>query len=607
MTKYSTLLILFILIITACGKNDLDRKNFLIEITTDEVTVSGTTITAGGTISALGKGVQDHGHVWAIWNSKPTVNNNKKSFGVMGNQTSFISELSDLEYNSTYDIRAYAYDGEQYFYGETKRVVTSNETIVKTDTFEIISLSSVNAKGIIQSIGIEEVIQHGHCWSSSNPAPSINDNKTELDATTNVGSFNSILPTILYNTMYYYRSYIQSTNAIIYGEIKQFEIQAPTIITGNETIISETIVDIEGEITENILPLDEYGHCWSSTNTSPTINDSKTSFNFGLQNGSFISSLTNLSTNVLYTVRAYSRIDDITIYGNKITFKIDDIWIQKFNFGGTSRESTVGFSIGGKGYIGTGSDGVGHKKDFWEYDPSFNTWTQKVDFGGTARQSAVGFSIGSQGYIGTGYDGGGYKKDFWEYNPNSNTWTQKADFGGTERFNAVGFSIGSQGYLGSGFGGVGHKKDFWEYNPNSNTWTQKADFGGTERNGAVGFSIDTKGYIGIGYGGGSKKDFWEYNPSSNTWTQKADFGGTERFNAVGFSIGTKGYIGTGSDGNSKKDFWEYNPSSNIWTQKADFGDSERTGAVGFSIGTKGYIGTGWDGSLKNDFWEYIPD
>ena len=42
--------------------------------------------------------------------------------------------------------------------------------------------------------------------------------------------------------------------------------------------------------------------------------------------------------------------------------------------------------------------------DFWEYDPSTNTWTQKADFGGTARNWAVGFSIGNKGYIGTGYD-----------------------------------------------------------------------------------------------------------------------------------------------------------------------------------------------------------
>ena len=56
-------------------------------------------------------------------------------------------------------------------------------------------------------------------------------------------------------------------------------------------------------------------------------------------------------------------------------------------------------------------------KDFWEYDPATNAWTQKADFGGTARDGAVGFSIGSKGYIGTGYDGTGSTKDFWEYTP----------------------------------------------------------------------------------------------------------------------------------------------------------------------------------------------
>ena len=47
-----------------------------------------------------------------------------------------------------------------------------------------------------------------------------------------------------------------------------------------------------------------------------------------------------------------------------------------------------------------------------------SAWTQKADFGDTARIYAVGFSIGSKGYIGTGeVVGGGYTKDFWEYMP----------------------------------------------------------------------------------------------------------------------------------------------------------------------------------------------
>ena len=80
-----------------------------------------------------------------------------------------------------------------------------------------------------------------------------------------------------------------------------------------------------------------------------------------------------------------------------------DTWTQKADFGGTARDSAVGFSIGSKGYMGRDTMTVPISyKDFWEYDPAANTWTQKADFRGTARYGAVGFSIGSKGYIGTG-------------------------------------------------------------------------------------------------------------------------------------------------------------------------------------------------------------
>jgi hypothetical protein len=289
--------------------------------------------------------------------------------------------------------------------------------------------------------------------------------------------------------------------------------------------------------------------------------------------------------------------------GVNMVFATPDTWTQKADFGGTARDSAVGFSVGSKGYIGTGYDDS-RVKDFWEYDSVANTWTQKADFGGTGRYSATGFSIGSNGYIGTGYDGSP-KKDFWKYDSVLNTWTQKADFGGTVRDSAVGFSIGNKGYIGTGYDGSSRYKDFWEYNPAINTWTQKADFGGTGRYYAAGFSIGNKGYIGTGYDGSYTKDFWEYDSVANVWTQKADFGGTARNGAVGFSIGNKGYIGTGRNGSSRyQDFWEYDSSLNTWTQKTGFGGTAREVAVGFSTGSKGYIGTGWDDLERKEFWQY---
>ena len=193
-----------------------------------------------------------------------------------------------------------------------------------------------------------------------------------------------------------------------------------------------------------------------------------------------------------------------------------NLWIQKANFGGANRLGAVGFSIGSKGYIGTGLVNGDYAKDFWEYTPGpglmGGTWLQKADFGGTSRVVATGFSIGNKGYIGTGSNGATRLKDFWEYNPTTNAWTQKADFGGTARQCAVGFSIGDKGYIGTGYNET-YFKDFWEYNPTTNSWIKKADFGGHARDGAVGFSIGNKGYIGTGINYSTTyKDFWEYNP-----------------------------------------------------------------------------------------------
>ena len=123
-------------------------------------------------------------------------------------------------------------------------------------------------------------------------------------------------------------------------------------------------------------------------------------------------------------------------------------WKQKKSI--IQKAYAVGFSIGTKGFIGTGA-GAGSAKDLWEWDKTSNTWTQKADCGGGERTEAIGFSIGTKGYIGTGLDGNGQNsKEFWEWDQITNVWTQKSDFAGEGRVGAVGFSIGNKGYIGVG-------------------------------------------------------------------------------------------------------------------------------------------------------------
>jgi hypothetical protein len=291
--------------------------------------------------------------------------------------------------------------------------------------------------------------------------------------------------------------------------------------------------------------------------------------------------------------------------------QVPDTWTQKNNFTGFARYGTASFSIGAKGYMGTGNTGA-NSKDFWEYDPTTDSWSQKANFGGSARVFAVGFSIGTKGYIGTGFaDVTTRFADFWEYDAISNTWTQKANFGGLARSNAVGFSIGSKGYIGTGLiDGTTRTNDFWEYDQASDIWTQKSNVGGPVRASAAGFSIGNKGYVGTGNSGMLQKDFWEYDPTTDVWVQKANFAGVARFQGIGKSTRAFGYIGLGDIGGGySTDFWEYNPALDTWTQKTSFGGDARALASSFSISNTIYVGTGYDALTSfryKDFWEYTP-
>lgn len=88
-------------------------------------------------------------------------------------------------------------------------------------------------------------------------------------------------------------------------------------------------------------------------------------------------------------------------------------WTQKADVVLTYLDYPTGFSIGNYGFV--------HKYDannFAQYDPLSDTW-RMVESLTPQRNQAVGFSIGNKGYIGTGYNGSRLS-DFWRYTPCDN-------------------------------------------------------------------------------------------------------------------------------------------------------------------------------------------
>jgi len=91
-------------------------------------------------------------------------------------------------------------------------------------------------------------------------------------------------------------------------------------------------------------------------------------------------------------------------------------WFQKADFrGGNSYSTNASFSIKDKGYVSNLESYF--KNDLWQYDPAFDAWVLKKSFPGSSREAFAGFSVGGKGYLGTGRSSAGNLKDFWEYKP----------------------------------------------------------------------------------------------------------------------------------------------------------------------------------------------
>jgi N-acetylneuraminic acid mutarotase len=290
-------------------------------------------------------------------------------------------------------------------------------------------------------------------------------------------------------------------------------------------------------------------------------------------------------------------------------------WVQRASVAGGGVSGASSFVIDGRIYIANGFRN-GWTNLVYRYDPSRNSWEQFPSTFTDVRANGIGFSIGGFGYMGLGSNclGGGlctftYFQDLWRLDPTTRLWTRMADFPGEARANAVVFVIGDKAYVTGG--SSANQFDTWQYNTSNNTWTQKADFAGACNGRAVAFSIGSKGYVGLGRGlNGGCKDFWAYDTVADSWTRVDSLLGMPGDDAVGFSIGDTAFVVGGSTNpNSVTEVWTYSAAGNAWTKRQTIypgiGIQQMIGAAAAG---RIFVGLGTNnpvGAPTDDFWEYI--
>ena len=293
-------------------------KTSLVTSITSTTAVVGGDVTADGGTEVTAKGV-----CWSA-SQEPTIEGEHTENGAGTGE--FTAELSGLEQNTTYYVRAYATNKEGTAYGEEVSFTTLQENVVvkpMVTTLEIAGLSQTTAVagGNVTSDGGAEVTARGVCWSTSQE-PTVEGEHTTDGAGT--GEYQSNLSGLTANTTYYVRAYATNSEGTAYGEeisfttLEEHIVVEPTVVTVSVSEVTETTAVTGGNVTsDGGGEVSARGVCWS-TSQDPTVEGSHTTDGTGT--GEFVSNLTDLNDNTTYYVRAYATNEQGTSYGEQMSF-----------------------------------------------------------------------------------------------------------------------------------------------------------------------------------------------------------------------------------------------------------------------------------------------
>ncbi len=316
--------------------------------TASTVNITQTTATSGGNITSDGgASVTARGVCWST-SVNPVVTGNHTSDGT--GTGIFTSNITGLTANTTYYVRAYATNSAGTAYGnEISFTTLQNITIPTLTTASVVNISQTTATsgGNITNDGGASVTARGVCWSTS-ANPVVTGSHTSDG--TGTGIFSSSITGLTANTTYYVRAYATNSAGTAYGNEISFttsqNITVPILTTTAVSSIAQTTATSGGNITsDGGASVTSRGVCWSAS-TNPVATGNHTSDGTGT--GAFTSSITGLTANTTYYVRAYATNSVGTAYGNEISFTtLQNITLPTITTAAVTPYSTTSVWTGG--------------------------------------------------------------------------------------------------------------------------------------------------------------------------------------------------------------------------------------------------------------------
>ena len=298
--------------------------------TSEANNINITSAILNGTIESAGIPVFSEKGFCYSTNSHPTVYDKKVVVAGIS-EGSYTTRIVDLEYKTKYYVRAYAIQNGDVIYGNEINFTTKWEsaTILTYDAYP--EWGKITFTGYINEIGNPPCSESGFAICAMDRDVWVNSGMTYDDLrpnkfypyTYNVseGAYAAVY-NVNENAVLAFQAYAVQGNDTIKGEVKYILPHSrPIIQTEDPMNITSSSMDFMGNVIwPGNPPYTERGIVVSTTNTSPIVDGFDCDYAFGEYGGSgrYRWSVTDLSANTTYYIRAYVINSYGTFYGNTI-------------------------------------------------------------------------------------------------------------------------------------------------------------------------------------------------------------------------------------------------------------------------------------------------
>lgn len=252
--------------------------------------------------------------------------NAKEYYAEVNDNAVFTYKITGLTPGKQYYVRAFAVNesaGKVWSANETSFITTESYPSVRT--VEVSEINLINGScilnGFIEQSGNPTYDEKGFCISNSGE-PTINDTKYTINGNV-TGSFSTTMSGLVSENIYRVRAYVIQRGKVFYGSTVSFSTSttATSVATTGASSVSHNSAVLNGTILNDGNPkYSERGFCYSTSNKTPTITDSKIPV-VSVSSNDFSYHMSNLESNKTYWFRAYAIQNSQPVYGDVASFE----------------------------------------------------------------------------------------------------------------------------------------------------------------------------------------------------------------------------------------------------------------------------------------------